>query len=69
MEKIGVIGAGTMGRGIAQIAAQNGHKVVLQDLSKEVLNKAESFIARMIDRSVEQGRRTIEERAQILGSI
>lgn len=69
MDKIGVIGAGTMGRGIAQVAAQNGHQVVLQDISQDVLNQAETFITRMMDRSVEKGRMTAEKRDAVVGSI
>jgi len=37
---VGVLGAGTMGAGIAQVAAQNGHKVVLVDLNDQVVQKA-----------------------------
>ncbi|NJD54746.1 MAG: hypothetical protein FIB07_18045 [Candidatus Methanoperedens sp.] len=40
IRQIGIIGAGTMGRGIAQVAAQNGFKVILEDKEKErVLSK------------------------------
>ena len=40
IQKIAVVGAGTMGAGIAQVAAQGGFKIILFDLNKDVLNKA-----------------------------
>jgi len=49
---IGVIGAGTMGRGIAQVAASNGHTVVLYDLNKEVLTGAEQSLQKILSRLV-----------------
>jgi len=56
MIKIGVIGAGSMGRGIAQHAAMHGHEVILVDIIEETLNKAFDFIKKMINRSAEKGR-------------
>ena len=56
MMKIGVVGAGSMGRGIAQHAATHGHEVVLFDINQETLNKAFGFIQKMINRSAEKGR-------------
>lgn len=54
--KVGVLGAGTMGAGIAQVAAQAGHEVVLVDLNQEVLKKAESNLIKVLDRLVEKGK-------------
>lgn len=51
---IGVIGAGTMGAGIAQVAAQSGYSVLLYDVDKSVLEKAENSIARNLARLVEK---------------
>ena len=67
--KIGVIGAGTMGRGIAQVAATNGHEVILTDISNDTLNEARDFIQRMLNRSAEKGRLSDAEAKAIFGKI
>jgi 3-hydroxybutyryl-CoA dehydrogenase len=51
---VGVLGAGTMGAGIAQIAATNHHQVVLVDLDKEALVKAEATLNKILTRLVEK---------------
>ncbi len=56
MMKIGVVGAGSMGRGIAQHAALHGHEVILFDINQETLKNAFGFIQKMINRLVEKGR-------------
>ncbi len=53
---VGVLGAGAMGTGIAQVAALHGHPVVLGDASAEQLERARSGMARTLDRQVEKGR-------------
>lgn len=53
---VGVVGAGTMGRGIAQVAAAAGHEVRLLDRSPAVLEEAQAFLAKIQDRSVAKGR-------------
>lgn len=53
--KIGVLGAGTMGAGIAQVAAQSGHNVVLVDVNTEQLAKAKTGIEKVLARLVEKG--------------
>ena len=53
---VGVLGAGTMGSGIAQVAAQNGHKVVLVDLNEQILHKSEEQLTKIMNRLVEKGR-------------
>jgi 3-hydroxybutyryl-CoA dehydrogenase len=58
---IGVVGAGTMGAGIAQVAAQAGYEVLLYDINTEVLQKALRSISRYIHRSAEKGRITEEQ--------
>ncbi|MEN9399466.1 MAG: hypothetical protein RL632_567 [Bacteroidota bacterium] len=67
--KIGVLGAGTMGAGIAQVAAQNGHSVVLVDVNETVLDTAKSSHIKMIHRLAEKGTITNAECDQILGAI
>jgi len=54
--KVGVLGAGSMGSGIAQIAATKGHQVVLVDLNDEVLKNAKSKLEKILARLVEKGR-------------
>lgn len=58
MEKstIGVLGAGTMGRGIAQVAAQNGHNVVLVDIDVDTLQAASNSLRKIMERLVEKGK-------------
>lgn len=67
--KIGVLGAGTMGAGIAQVAAQNGHAVVLVDLNQNVIDTAQNGHRKMINRLVEKGSITQAECDQILGAF
>ena len=52
MKNISVIGAGTMGNGIAHVFAQNGYQVNLIDVSQEALEKAVKTISRNLDRMV-----------------
>ena len=53
---IGILGAGTMGRGIAQVAAAAGHEVKLFDIDKDVLAKAVISIGSGLDKAVEKGK-------------
>lgn len=55
MNKISVIGAGTMGNGIAHVFAQNGYAVNLVDLSEEALKKALATVTKNLDRMVAKG--------------
>lgn len=63
--KVGVLGAGTMGAGIAQVAAQAGHLVVLVDLNQEVLDKAQANLHKVLDRMVEKGKMTIDNATEV----
>jgi len=54
--RVAVLGAGTMGSGIAQVAAQNGHRVVLYDIDPKTLERAEAKLAKIMARQVEKGR-------------
>lgn len=69
IETIGVVGAGTMGIGIAQIAAQNGHQVILHDHSEEQLHMSKLNLEKVLLRLVEKKRITDKERIAILGRI
>lgn len=69
MEKVAVIGSGTMGNGIAHIFAQYGHQVSLIDISKEALQKALFTIDKNLARQVEKGSITVETKTQALDNI
>lgn len=69
MKNIAVIGAGTMGNGIAHTFAQFGFKVQLIDISEKALAKGLATIERNLDRMVDKGTVTEEEKQQTLGNI
>lgn len=69
MKKIAVIGAGTMGSGIAQVAAQAGHDVVLFDTRREAVEKALTALRKTLDKLVEKGKLTKEQADGIHGRI
>jgi len=69
MEKIAVIGAGTMGNGIAHTAAAAGFAVTLIDLSREILDRGSATIAKNLQRGVDKGKLSAEEKGSILGRI
>ena len=54
-ERIGIIGSGIMGAGIAQIAAQNGYEVIMTDVGQEQLDAAVGRITTGLDRGVQRG--------------
>ena len=54
MKNVSVIGAGTMGNGIAHVFAQAGHDVVLIDISQDQLEKALATIGKNLDRQVKK---------------
>ena len=69
MEKVAVIGAGTMGNGIAHVFAQSGFKVSLIDVSQDQLNKALATITKNLDRQITKGSLTAEQKEQSLKNI
>ncbi|PYV11722.1 MAG: 3-hydroxybutyryl-CoA dehydrogenase [Acidobacteria bacterium] len=66
---VGVVGAGTMGHGIAQALVRQGYSVVLHDLSPKILKGAVEKIARGLGREVEKGRLKEEEKSQALSRL
>ena len=69
IEKIMVIGAGQMGGGIAQVAAQSGLQVVLNDINAELIDERLAFIAKTLSRNVEKQRITEEEKRATLARL
>ena len=69
IEKVGVVGAGQMGNGIAHVFALAGYEVLLNDLSGEALEKALATIGRNLDRQVSRGRISEAEKAAAMARI
>lgn len=69
VKKVAVIGAGTMGAGIAQVSARAGYEVVLFDIQEKALLLAEAGINRNLDTAIEKGKATPEEKASTLAKI
>ncbi|MBU46155.1 MAG: 3-hydroxybutyryl-CoA dehydrogenase [Flavobacteriales bacterium] len=67
--KVSVIGAGTMGSGIAQIAATKGHKVCLYDTFDGAIENAQKKLNKILNRLIEKERITKEEKENILNKI
>jgi len=66
---IGVIGAGQMGSGIAQIAAQHGYRALLSDVSLELAVRAKQKIGAILERQVAKGKLSAAAREEILGRL
>jgi 3-hydroxybutyryl-CoA dehydrogenase len=66
---IGIIGAGQMGAGVAQVAAQSGLNVMLNDISEELCQRGREMVERNLDRMIQRGRFKPEERDRILRRV
>lgn len=69
IRRIGVVGAGAMGTGIAQVAAQAGYQVTLRDVDLPRVEKSLAFMDTIMQRAVQKGRMADEDRRQILARI
>lgn len=69
IKRVGIIGAGQMGNGIAHVFALAGYDILLNDVSKEALEAAPEIIAGNLDRQVSRGKITQEERDVAVGRI
>lgn len=69
VKKLGVLGAGTMGAGIAQVGAQSGLTVVLIDLEQSFVDKGLKGIVKNWDKDVTKGKITEQDKANFLGNI
>ena len=68
-ETFGVIGAGTMGNGIAQTAANSGYQVIMCDVQEDFVKKGLSNIEKSLDRFVKKETMSAEQKQEILGRI
>lgn len=66
---VGVLGAGTMGAGIAQVAAQHGHSVVLVDVNTDALAKAKTNLDKVLSKLVEKAKISESDKQQTLDRI
>jgi 3-hydroxybutyryl-CoA dehydrogenase len=66
---IGVVGAGQMGSGIAQVAAEAGHAVILCDLEERFVGKGLAGIKKLLERAVEKGKATVEHKDAALARV
>ena len=69
IKTFGVIGAGQMGAGIAQVAAMSGLNVIMNDIKSEFVDKGLATIAKILARGVEKGKMSEEEKKAVLGRI
>ncbi|PYR84314.1 MAG: 3-hydroxybutyryl-CoA dehydrogenase [Acidobacteria bacterium] len=69
IQTIGIIGAGTMGNGIAHTAARSGFKVILHDIAESFLDRAVSTIAKNLEREVAKSRIAANDKNTVLSRI
>jgi 3-hydroxybutyryl-CoA dehydrogenase len=69
IEKVMVIGAGQMGSGIAQVCAQAGYNVLLNDIKQEFVERGLGVINKNLSRNVDKGRLTEEQKQEILARL
>jgi 3-hydroxybutyryl-CoA dehydrogenase len=69
IKTIGVLGAGSMGSGIAQVAAQSGYNVVMRDIEDKFVDRAIKGIDKFLSKSVEKGKITADDKNTTLGRI
>ncbi len=67
--KIMVLGAGTMGAGIVQNAAQSGFEVYIRDIKQEFVDKGIAGIDKLLGKNVEKGKMTADDKAAVMGRI
>jgi 3-hydroxybutyryl-CoA dehydrogenase len=69
IKTVGVLGAGTMGNGIAHVFARAGYKVILRDVEKRFLDRGIETIGKNLDREVKKGKLTEADKPSILARI
>ena len=69
IETFGVVGAGQMGNGIAQVAAMSGLNVIMNDIKEEFVERGLATITKILTRSVDKGKMTDDDKNAVLGRI
>ncbi len=69
VKTVGVVGAGQMGNGIAHVFAQAGYRVILHDVTEDLVQRGLRTIDRNLQRGVDKGRMTAEEKQQVLDRV
>lgn len=69
IQKVGVIGCGLMGNGIAQVCAQSGYDTVVREINQELLDRGLGSISSSLDRAVKREKLTADQRDEILGRL
>lgn len=69
IQKVGVLGCGLMGRGIAQVAAQSGHDTIVREVSDEFNERGRAAIVKFLDKAVEKGKMSGEDREATLDRL
>ncbi len=69
IKMIGVMGAGQMGNGIAQVAAYSGFRVIMSDIADSFIQKGLTTIAKNLDRMVEKGKIASQKKDEVMGKI
>lgn len=68
-KKIGIVGFGQMGSGIAQVTAAAGYQVIAREEKDELLQKGTKGIEKLLDKAIEKGKATAEDKSKVLGNI
>ena len=69
VKKIGVIGAGQMGHGIALVSAQAGFDIIIRDTTDDFVKKGIGKIEKFLDKSIEKGKLSIDDKKKIMGKF
>ena len=69
IKTIGVVGAGSMGNGIAQVASQAGYNVVMRDVESQLVDRGLKSIDKFLAKSIEKGKITVDDKNALMGRI
>lgn len=69
IKRVGIVGAGAMGSGIAQVVAQSGYEVTMSDTGNALVEKGLAAITKYLNKSIEKGKLSPQEKEAILGRI